>query len=156
MKLNLKPYFFFGAMICLLCGSCKNNTSSELGDDSVSALINIPVGPDEIIDTSSAAHLLFEKSVIDWDTLQHGEEFKAVFRFTNTGKRPAIISDVITSCGCTGTTFSTSPVLPGKTGEIGVTFNSVGRIGYQKKSINVVGNTFPSRTLLYLQGFVEK
>lgn len=156
MKLNLIPYFFFGAAFCLLSGSCKNQASSGTGDDYVSALINMPVGPDEIIDTSSAAHLQFEESVIDWDTLQHGEEFKAVFKFTNTGKRPAVISDVITSCGCTGTTFSTSPVSPGETGEIRVTFNSVGRIGYQKKSINVVGNTFPSRTLLYLQGFVEK
>lgn len=135
--------------------SCKNDNSDKGSDGAVSSIVNIPVGPDEIIDTTVAAHLSFETSLVDWDTIRTGESFTYAFEYTNTGKRPAIISDVKTSCGCTATTYTADPIPPGGKGEIEVTFSSTGRHGYQKKSINVIGNTYPTRTLLYLQGFVS-
>lgn len=143
--------FLIGAFV-----SCKNDQSKSGSDGSISAIVNIPVGPDEIIDTSVAAHLSFETTLVDWDTLRTGQSFTYAFEYTNTGQRPAIISDVKTSCGCTATTFTKDPIQPGGKGQVEVTFNSTGRLGYQKKSINVIGNTYPTRTLLYLQGFVSK
>ncbi len=142
---------------CVLCFvACKNDGATSDSDGSVSSIINIPVGPEQIIDTSVAAHLDFETTLVDWDTIRMGENFTQVFRYTNTGKRPAIISNVQTSCGCTATKYTTDPIAPGESGQIEVTFNSTGRLGYQKKSINVIGNTYPPRTLLYLQGFVSR
>lgn len=135
--------------------SCKNNSSEIDAEGSISDIINMPIGADQIIDTSEAAHLEFEETLVDWDTIRHGEEFTKIFHFKNTGKRPAIISDVKTSCGCTATKYTKDPIPPGQSGKIEVTFNSSGRVGYQKKSINVIGNTYPPRTLLYLQGFVS-
>lgn len=142
--------------VLVLIISCKNDNSNPESDDIVSSIVNIPVGPDEIIDTSVAAHLSFETTLVDWDTIRNGQTFTYAFKYTNTGKRPALISDVKTSCGCAATTYTSDPVQPGESGEIKVTFNSTGRLGYQKKSINVIGNTYPPRTLLYLQGFVSK
>ncbi|HLT94975.1 MAG TPA: DUF1573 domain-containing protein [Membranihabitans sp.] len=135
--------------------ACSNSSSGTDSGESISDIINIPLGADQVIDTSVAAHLEFETTLVDWDTIRNGQKFTHIFKFTNTGKRPAIISDVKTSCGCTATTFTKDPVKPGETGQIEVTFNSSGRVGYQKKSINVIGNTYPPRTLLYLQGFVS-
>ncbi len=143
-------------LISFLFISCKNDNSNRDSDDTISSIVNIPIGPDEIIDTSVAAHLSFETTLVDWDTIPNGQTFTHAFKYTNTGKRPALISDVKTSCGCTATTYTTDPVQPGESGKIEVTFNSTGRLGYQKKSINVIGNTYPPRTLLYLQGFVSK
>ncbi|HLU94115.1 MAG TPA: DUF1573 domain-containing protein [Membranihabitans sp.] len=147
---------FFPLLLLICLMACKNDQAQSDSDGSISSIVNMPIGPDQIIDTSVAAHLKFEETLIDWDTIQTGKSFTHVFRYTNTGKRPAIISDVKTSCGCTATTYTTDPVQPGETGKIEVTFNSFGRLGYQKKSINVIGNTYPPRTLLYLQGFVSK
>lgn len=149
-------FFIFIYILPVLLFSCHNEKSEDTDDDTVSSIVNIPVGPDQIIDTSVAAHFLFENTTNDFDTLQMGQSYSATYHFTNTGKRPAIISDIKTSCGCTATSYTTEPILPGKKGEIEVTFNSTGKLGYQKNSINVIGNTYPPRTLLYLQGFVKK
>ena len=143
------------SLLTTLLLACKSEPSESDSENSVSSIINMPVGADQIIDTSVAAHLDFETTLVDWDTIRNGQKFTQVFKFTNTGKRPAIISDVKTSCGCTATTYTKDPVQPGESGQIEVTFNSSGRLGYQKKSINVIGNTYPPRTLLYLQGFVS-
>lgn len=143
-------------LIIFIFSGCNNQSSDASSDRSVSSLVNIPVGPDQIIDTANAARLEFEQTLIDWDTIRQGQNFDATFRFVNQGNRPALISEVRTSCGCTATDYSSDPIPPGGRSEIKVTFNSFGREGYQKKSINVIGNTFPPRTLLYLQGFVEK
>lgn len=148
--------FITVTFICFSFITCKNDNSNRDSDDTISSIVNIPVRPDEIIDTSVAAHLVFETTLVDWDTIRTGQTFTHSFKYTNTGKRPALISDVKTSCGCTATTYTTDPVQPGESGKIEVTFNSTGRLGYQKKSINVIGNTYPPRTLLYLQGFVSK
>lgn len=152
---HFKLFFFFTAM-CLLLYGCKSDSEETSAGDSISSIVNLPVGAEEIIDTSVAAHLEFDETLVDWDTIRTGETFTTKFKFTNTGKRPAIISDVKTSCGCTATSYTQDPVLPGKSGEIKVTFNSFGRLGYQKKSINIIGNTYPPRTLLYLQGFISQ
>lgn len=151
----MRKMIMLSLFVISLC-SCKNDQSNSDADGTVSSIINMPVGPDQIIDTSVAAHLEFETTLVDWDTIKSGKKFTQIFKFTNTGKRPAIISDVKTSCGCTATTYTTDPVQPGESGQIEVTFNSFGRLGYQKKSINVIGNTYPPRTLLYLQGFVSR
>lgn len=148
-------FLLYLSLLTSLFLACKSEPSESDSENSVSSIINMPVGADQIIDTSVAAHLEFETTLVDWDTIRNGQKFTQVFEFTNTGKRPAIISDVKTSCGCTATTYTKDPVQPGETGQIEVTFNSSGRLGYQKKSINVIGNTYPPRTLLYLQGFVS-
>jgi len=147
---------FWIVVIFLIFSGCKKDGSDSSSDGSVSSLVNIPIGADEIIDTANAARLEFEQTLIDWDTIRQGENFDATFRFVNRGNRPALISAVRASCGCTATEYSSDPIPPGGSSDIKVTFNSYGREGYQKKSINVIGNTFPPRTLLYLQGFVEK
>ena len=97
----------------------------------------------------------FESSVYDFGKIKEGEVVKHVFKFENTGTSPVILSQVSASCGCTTPTFTTTPILPGKTGEIAVEFNSAGQIGLQQKIITIASNAESNITTVQLKGEVE-
>src|SRR5690625_7525807 len=93
--------YFFGFLIfSAFLLSCKGEGSGG-SEDSVSSLVNIPVDGDEIIDTANAARLVFEKTLIDWDTIRQGGKYDASFHIMNEGNRRALISALRTSCRCT-------------------------------------------------------
>jgi len=60
------------------------------------------------------------------------------FEFTNTGDAPLIISNVLSTCGCTVPTKPTEPIMPGKTGKIDVKYNMTP--GPIRKTITVESN----------------
>ena len=77
----------------------------------------------------------------DFGTLKEGPEATYVFKFKNVGKQPLLITNASASCGCTIPTFEKSPVLPGKTGEIKVVFNTAGKGGQPfNKTIYITSN----------------
>jgi hypothetical protein len=77
----------------------------------------------------------------DFGTLKEGPEATYVFKFKNVGKQPLIITNASASCGCTVPVFEKSPVLPGKTGEIKVTYNTAGRGGQPfNKTVFITSN----------------
>ena len=90
--------------------------------------------------TAAKAIITFEKSTHDFGDITQGDVVNHVFKFKNTGTAPLIISDVQVTCGCTVPTKPKEPILPGKTGEIGATFNSGGKMGKQNKTITVISN----------------
>lgn len=63
----------------------------------------------------------------DFGTVEAGPDLLYVFKFKNIGKEPLIISHVSTSDGATIATWEKEPVLPGKSGKIGVHFYTAGR-----------------------------
>src|SRR5690625_1613567 len=92
--------YFFGFLIfSAFLFSCKGEGSGG-SEDSVSSLVNIPVDADEIIDTTNAARLVFEKTLIDWDTIRQGDKFDATFHFTNEGNRLSLISQLRNYMSC--------------------------------------------------------
>jgi hypothetical protein len=80
---------------------------------------------------------------------------KYTFHFVNTGKSDLKISKVSTSCGCTVGKYPHQPVKPGEGGDIVVTFNTKYKFGYQNKSIMLLANTKPARTVLRIKAVVE-
>lgn len=60
--------------------------------------------------------------------------------FKNTGKLTLTISGARASCGCTVAKVAKDTIPPGEEGTIDVTFNLVGRLGYQLKTITVTCN----------------
>lgn len=76
------------------------------------------------------------------------------FQFTNTGKKPLIIQDIRTSCGCTTPSYTKDPVLPGKKGTIKVTYSTTGRIGSFDKRITVFTNEIDVVYTLTISGEV--
>ena len=58
--------------------------------------------------------------------------------FTNTGNAPLIITNVLSTCGCTVPTKPDEPIMPGKTGKITVKYNMAP--GPIRKTITVESN----------------
>jgi hypothetical protein len=99
--------------------------------------------------------ITFQKTSHDYGMVREmGGKAVARFSFTNTGKSPLIISGVQVSCGCTAPSYSKEPILPGKMGEIVLSFDPKGRVGKFNKSATVTHNGTPNTSLLMINGEV--
>lgn len=77
-----------------------------------------------------------------------------VFKFKNTGKTPLILTEVKASCGCTVPTWpQNTPIMPGKSGEISVKYNT-SAMGSFNKSITVTSNALNNSVELRIKGEV--
>lgn len=90
----------------------------------------------------------------DFGTIVEGEIAEHVFRFTNTGEAPLIISNASASCGCTVPVWPKEPIPVGGTGEIQVKFNSSNKPGVQNKTVSITANTNPKLTQLNIKAVV--
>ena len=84
----------------------------------------------------------FDKPIHDFGKIVEGQgnggKVTAVFKFTNIGTTPIFIESARASCGCTTPSVDSSkPIAPGGTGEIPVTYNTIGRPGTFNKSVTV-------------------
>lgn len=68
--------------------------------------------------------LHFAHTEYDFGKIPQGRPVYHTFVFTNTGKVPAVISDVRASCGCTTPEWSREPIPAGDTAVIKVGFNA--------------------------------
>jgi Protein of unknown function (DUF1573) len=90
-------------------------------------------------DTLTGPQITFEKLEHDYGTIEAGSDGHCTFTFTNTGTEPLIINRCMSSCGCVVPKCSAEPVLPGKTGEVIVLYDTK-RVGPFTKSVTVHSN----------------
>jgi hypothetical protein len=102
---------------------------------------------------TKTAVLKFETETIDYETIQQHSDGKRTFTFTNKGEAPLVISQVKTSCGCTVANYTKAPILPGKTGEIEVVYDTK-RLGTFHKSITVMSNAEETQKILRIKGVI--
>lgn len=102
----------------------------------------------------SAAEIKFDKLTHNFGTFSESTPVqKCTFTFTNTGNAPLIINQAVASCGCTVPEYTKSPVAPGQTGKITITYNGKGKFpGHFKKSITIRTNAATSMVRLYVEG----
>lgn len=93
------------------------------------------------VEAKSGAKIEFTDKSKDFGDITQGDVVKHVFKFKNTGTEPLVLSNVITSCGCTATEWPREPIAPGASAVIDATFNSKGKMGKQNKVITVVSNS---------------
>lgn len=99
--------------------------------------------------------LNFKATEHDFGTIKEdGGVATCVFSFTNNGDAPLLLNNVQASCGCTVPQWSKDPVLPGKEGQIKISYDPRNRPGSFKKSISVYSNSNPSVVVLYIMGTV--
>ncbi|CAL2102304.1 conserved protein of unknown function [Tenacibaculum sp. 190130A14a] len=103
----------------------------------------------------NAQEFKFKKETIDYGKITQGSEGKRVFEFTNVGKEPLIIKQVISTCGCAVSKKPTQPIMPGKKGKIEVSYDTK-RIGGFSKMFTVMSNAKTKRKALKIKGFIEK
>ena len=99
--------------------------------------------------------LAFADTTMSFVIVSEGHVVNHTFSFVNEGPGDALIADVSTSCGCTvPKTWPRSPLAPGETGTVEVSFDTHDKTGEQDKVITVVANTDPGVIHLHLQGTV--
>jgi hypothetical protein len=99
------------------------------------------------------AKIEFESTVIDYGTIEKGADGVRVFKFTNTGDAPLIVSKVKSSCGCTVPKKPEGPILPGESGEIQVKYDT-NRVNPIRKTITVTSNADTPTVALKIKGTV--
>ena len=96
----------------------------------------------------------FDTTEYDFGTFYRDvNKLSHTFTFKNVGNHPAVINQVITTCGCTVATYTTKPVLPGKTGTVNIVYNAIGRFpGNFKKTITLKTNSKKPIIKLHIKG----
>ncbi|MGZ5244335.1 MAG: DUF1573 domain-containing protein [Bacteroidia bacterium] len=101
------------------------------------------------------------QTIIKWDSqdmnlgiIKHQVPKTVEFTFTNAGKKPLIITDVKTSCGCTVAEYPKEPIAPGKKGIIKAIY-SAGSVGPFHKSLTVTANIPEVKVDLNIHGEVK-
>ena len=82
--------------------------------------------------------LVFESTDIEIESSLMDDQATAVFRFTNESDRPAVITRLKSSCGCTVPELEKREYAPGESGEIIAVFKFGHRRGIQHKRVTVL------------------
>jgi hypothetical protein len=101
------------------------------------------------------AKMSFKEKEYNYGMIEQGDEVVHNFTFTNTGDADLVVKSADATCGCTTPEYPFVPIKPGKTGKIGVKFNSTGKLGPQKPMVTLVTNASPRVHRIYLNGFVN-
>jgi hypothetical protein len=125
-------FFGFGLLAVVSVGAQDSNTSPASG----------PV-------------ITFEKATHDFGDISAGDKVEHIFKFTNTGTEPLIITNIQVTCGCTAPEWPRQPIPPGQKGEIRIAFNSTGKAGKQVKPVTVMSNA-PSATITFHANVIDK
>ncbi len=72
----------------------------------------------------------------------------------NGGDEPLVIAAVRASCGCTATDFPRTPIAPGDTAFVTITYNPAGRPGDFTKSVLIFTDVEPRRSQITITGTV--
>ena len=97
----------------------------------------------------------FETEEMDYGTIAHNSDGVRVFKFTNTGDAPIVISNAKGSCGCTVPTYSKNVIAPGESGEIEVKY-ATNRVGKFTKTVTLTSNASEPSKVLRIKGEVLK
>lgn len=108
--------------------------------------------------TSSIAQnspITFEKKSHDFGTFpEDGDSPTCNFQFINQGKEAIAIVHVQTTCGCAVASYTHTPIAPGQTGNISITYNPQGRPGKFARSALVSFSNSNEKVKLYITGMV--
>ena len=141
------PLFYLCALFFIAIG-CNESASKKVDQQKAAkSSTETPV---------STAAMTFNKTVHDFGTINEGETVQTTFTFTNTGKSDLIIVDARGSCGCTVPNYpKNTPIAPGATGEILVSFDSSNKPNMQQKTVTISANTQSGRETLRIKAMVS-
>ncbi|MCD8185094.1 MAG: DUF1573 domain-containing protein [Rikenellaceae bacterium] len=104
---------------------------------------------------AQSSQVTYDATVHDFGKIQEADgPVSFTFTFTNTSRTLFLIEFVSVSCGCTTPEYSKEPVLPGKTGQIKVTYNPLGRPGVFNTPVIVTSNERRDQVTLTIKGEV--
>lgn len=95
--------------------------------------------------------ITFDTLVVDFGTINKGDDPYRTITFTNTGKKPLHITNCKGSCGCTVPDCPTTAIMPGESGEIKVRYDTK-RVGNISKTVTVKSNAVNGTVYLKVVG----
>lgn len=100
--------------------------------------------------------LLVEEAVIDFGTIKQDSDPIRIFKITNTGDAPLLITNARGSCGCTTPQREdwNRPIGAGETRDLRVRYDTH-RIGPFQKRVTLTHNASEEPTILTIKGKVE-
>lgn len=140
----MKNLILIVSAIALLGMYSCDNQDSKISTD----LVNNTKTADGDGETGDLPTFAFEKMEHDFGKIIQGEKVTYSFKFENTGGSALLISKVSSSCGCTVSKYPKKPIQPGEVEYIVATFDSNHKKGIQNKTITILANTEPNRTIL--------
>lgn len=133
----------------LAFSSCKDDATKKIDENNVAAAAERDAVANDF------PVMEFDKSEHDFGEIEAKENVETVFKYTNTGKAPLIITDIKSSCGCTvPQDWSRDPLAPGESGEFTVKFNGSGK-NKVSKTVTVTANTEAGKETVKISAFVK-
>lgn len=105
-------------------------------------------------DTVNVPKMTFEDEVYDFGQVKQGDVVLHRFKFTNTGKKPLLINNARSTCGCTVPLWPKEAIAEGEEGVITVEFNTKNRVGKQSKPVTITTNAYPNVIRVFIKGEV--
>jgi hypothetical protein len=101
------------------------------------------------------AYIKFENNkVLLQNILEEKGLVDIVYKFTNTGESPLLITKANTSTSRISIKFPRQPILPNKSGEIIIKYNPKKKQGDFNRTINIISNAKNRIAVLYIKGNV--
>lgn len=136
-------------ILSLVVFSCNENAANKVNKE------NLEIAKErDSKNRLGGAKMKFEKTEHDFGTINEGDVVETVFNFTNSGKSELIITSAKASCGCTVPLWPKEPIMPGKSGEIKVKFNSKRKPNLQQKRVTLITNTDGGKEILTIKAMV--
>ena len=104
----------------------------------------------EEVDPNGPA-ISFDTLIVDFGTINKGDDPFRTVQFTNTGKKPLHITNCKGSCGCTVPKCPTTPIMPGEKGDLKVRYDTK-RVGNINKTVTVKSNAINGTIYLKVKG----
>lgn len=98
--------------------------------------------------------IIFKAIEIDYGVIARNSDGTRIFEYTNSGKVPLIVSNVVASCGCTVVEWGKDPIKPGEKGSFKVKYNTA-IAGPFHKSVRVFSNAKTNPVVLTIKGDVK-
>lgn len=137
------------ALCVLAFTSCKENAAEKVKDTNVTEAAK----RDAV--SSKFPVLKFDKTEHDFGEIEAKTPVETVFKYSNTGDAPLVITNVATTCGCTvPKDWSREPLAPGKSGQFTVKYNGSGKNNVSK-TITVTANTESGTEKVTIKAFVK-
>ena len=86
--------------------------------------------------------------------LEKNGKVSNTFYFKNIGKKPIVIGNISTWCGCTTYSYTKTPIKPGGKGMVKVTYNPYNRPGFFSKEVVVITEAGKCYTRIWVKGNV--
>jgi len=98
--------------------------------------------------------MAFETESHNYGSIEYQADGSYSFKFTNHGRKPLVITNVKSSCGCTVPSWPKEPVQPGATAKIDVKYNTM-IPGTFNKTVQVFSTANNSPVRLTIMGKVN-